>query len=919
MGIQTTTGLISGIDYGKLVDQLIELASVNRDNLEARTKALTDEQYAITELSALVLSVQYVTNNLAKDDIYETMSVASSQSSLISATVTGDPAEGTYRFTPLQTAQQQQLLTSGVKSNTDALGGGSMTIRFGSDVERPAPLDLFNGGTGIDRGKIRITDRSGASAEIDLSTVQTVDDVLDAINTNDQINVTAEAHGDGIRLIDNTGLELSNLKVQEVGNGTTADSLGLKGIDVAASVASGEDLVYLTEDVELDLLNDGNGIARNSALPDIVYELRDGTQGTIDFSPLNTTDSKSTAETTLGDIMEVINAGNPEKLRVEISADGERLVVHDLTDGAGTFRIESMSGTTAAEDLGIAGQSADGEITGRRLLGGLKSVLLSTLGGSNGLGSLGSLELTDRTGATDTISLENAETLEDVLDAINAAGVGIIASVNSAKTGIVLTDTTGGSASNMIVASADAMGTAETLGIAADAAVSNVRSGDLHQQVVSQNTKLADLNGGSGVRQGKIKITDSKGVTSTLNVNSSVETVGDLIKEINRLGSDVYAEINQTGDGIWIRDQAGGTGTLQIAETTTTTAADLHLLGSAKTVEIDGEELQVVDGSTTYTIELEEDESLDDLIAKINDLGGDFTAKSFVDGSRNSQRMTLTSDMTGAAGAMVVDMSGLGFTLTETAEAQDALLLMGGINSAVSGIVLTSASNKFTDVIEGVSLTVNEASTSPVTITVSSSDTDLIANVETFVTNYNRLRESLDKYTAYDAENDVGSILTSDPTALRLESNLSGFLSGRFSGLGTIQSLAQIGIDIGTDGTLSFDSTALKELFETDREAVKAFFTTEKTGFAAKFDTLAEQLAGEDSSTLTNRYLVLGQKIEKNEAKVEWMDQRLEVQKERMLMEFANMELAIAKMQSNLDYLDSITYIGKYSKNNDDD
>ena len=909
MGIQTTVGLFSGIDYGKIVDQLMQLNAIPRDNLSKRTDALTQEQYAITELSALVLSVQYITNNLGKKDLYENRAVASSQSQLISATVTGKPAEGTHRFTPLQTAQRQQLLTSGVKSDTDSLGGGTMTIRFGSNVERATSLDLLNGGEGIDRGKIRITDRSGTSAEIDLSTVQTIDDVLDAINNNTQINVTAEANGDRIRLVDHTGLELSNLKVQEIGKGTTADSLGLAGIDLAGAVADGTGLIQLSEDLELDFLNDGNGVTRHSALPDIVYELRDGTKGTIDFTPPNTIDSKSTVEKTLGDILEIVNAKAPDKLRMEISEDGQRLVIRDLTEGDGIFTIESMSGSTAAEDLGIVGESAEGEITGRRLLGGLKSVLVSTLGGSGGFGSLGSLELTDRTGATGTVSLGGAETLEDVIKAVNAANVGITASVNAAKNGILLTDTTGGSASNMIVASADSLGTAEKLGIAIDDAVNSLNSGDLRQQVVSHNTKLSELNGGSGVRQGKIRITDSKGATSTLEIESDIVTIGDLIKEINRLGANVYAEINETGDGIWIRDQAGGSGTLKIVDANSTSAADLHLLGAAKTVEIDGKEIQVVDGSTTYTIELEEDESLKDLIDRINALKGGFEAKTFVDGSRNPYRMTLTSGATGAAGAMVVDMSALGFTLAETVQARDALLLVGDVASAASGILVNSSNNKFSGVIEGVSLTVNEASTSAVTITVSTSDTNLIANVDTFVANYNRLRKSLGGFTSYNVDTDTRSVLTGDGTALRLETGLSNFLSSRFFGAGTIQSLAQIGIDIGSDGTLTFDSTALKELFATDREAVVKFFTTKETGFAAKFDSLAKQLAGEDASLLTSRYLTLGARIEKNEAKILWMDERLDVQRKRLQTDFYRMELAISKMQSNLSFLDSIQYI----------
>lgn len=916
MGIQTTVGLFSGIDYGKIVDQLMEINAIPRDNLETRTKALADEQYAITELSALLLSVQYITNNLGKADLFENKTVQSSQPQLLSASVTGKPIEGTYRFTPLQTAQQHQLLTSGVKSATESLGGGAMTFRFGAHVERAVSLDLLNGGEGIDRGKIRITDRSGSSAEIDLSTVQTIDDVLEAINGSTQINVTAEANGDRIRLVDHTGQSTSNLKVQEIGGGTTADSLGLAGIDVADSIADGADVIGLSRELELDFFNDGNGVTRDRALPDILYTLRDGTTGTIDLSPINSGSSSVAEEKTLGDLLDRINAAAPEKLKVEISEDGERLVVRDLTTGEGTFKIQSAFGT-AAEELGIAGESADGEISGRRLLGGLKSVLVSTLGGADGLGELGSLVLTDRSGATDTVSLAGAETLEDVIEAINGANVGITASVNAAKNGIQLTDTTGASAGNLIVASGDTTGTAERLGIAVDAAVDSRNSGDLHQKVISHNTKLADLNGGAGVRQGKIRITDSAGASSTLEIDSDVKTIGDLIRKINRLGANVRAEINETGDGIWIRDLAGGKGTLSITDSNSTSAADLHILGTATTKEIDGEEMQVVDGSTTYRIELDDDESLQDLIGRINKLGGGVQAMSFVDGSRSPYRMSLTSGTSGSAGAMVVDMSGLGFTLTETVKAQDALLVLGGAQSAASGIVMKSKNNTFSNAIEGVKLTINEASTSAVTVSVTTSSVNLTANVQTFVDNYNRLRESLAKFTKYDVDNDKRSILTGDATALRLDTDLADLVSGRIFGAGSIQSLGEIGIDVASDGKLTFDSSVLAERFASDRKAVADFFTVKDAGFSARFKRLADQLAGEQSSLLTNRYLALGQKIEKNEEKIKWMDGRLEVQRQRLQTQFYLMELAISKMQSNADYLSSIKYIGPSGRSDD--
>ena len=59
-----------------------------------------------------------------------------------------------------------------------------MLFRSHGRVNPSTELDTLNGGQGVRRGTITITDRSGADAEIDLSTSMTVDDVLNAINGN---------------------------------------------------------------------------------------------------------------------------------------------------------------------------------------------------------------------------------------------------------------------------------------------------------------------------------------------------------------------------------------------------------------------------------------------------------------------------------------------------------------------------------------------------------------------------------------------------------------------------------------------------------------------------------------------------------------------------------------------------------------
>lgn len=1027
--IQLSTGLITGIKIEDTVEALMQLAARPRNLVSKRTQVLKQEQVAVSELAALLYTVQYTATNLDKDDLYDERTVQSSNASVLSATLTGDPPKGNYQFTTVRLAQYHQLLSSGFETDTGLIGGGTLTFRFGAHVERSLDLDAFGGGQGVARGMIRITDRSGASAEIDLSTVQTVDDVLEAINSNATIDVTAATNGDCIRLTDHTGQTVSNLKVQEIGGGTTAASLGLAGIDAAEDSADGQDVVWLTDDLELDLLNDGSGLLVDQVLDDIHYELSDGTSGDIDLSPRS--GAEVDEETTLGDVLDVINAAAPGKLKAEIAPDGDRLLLTDLTTGGETFTLQSLNDSSALKDLGLDGDSVDGVITGRRILGGVKTVLLSSMEGGQGLGELGTLALTDRSGASDTVDLSGAETLSDVIDLVNAAAVGIVAQVNQATKGIELVDTTGASAGNLIVANADATNTADKLAIAVDADVTSVDSGDLHLQIIAHNTELSDLNGEAGVARGKLTIYDTTGQHAQLDLaNDGIQTVGDVIRTINGLGLQIQAELNETGDGIRIRDLAQGDGSLRVEEGNYTTAADLHLLGEAVEVEIDGQTTQVIDGSTTYVVELDDGtdqitndtrldelnngdgvargsftivdtlgaeatldldatgiatvgglidainhfslaveaelnetgdgirirdlahgsktlqvlegdsttaedlhllgsveeidfegqttqvidgagayatvQSLGDLCEKINSLNAGVVATVLYDGSGKPYRLSLQSGQSGRAGELVVDTSAVDFTFQETARARDALLAFGESSAAGSGVLISSSSNTFENVISGIQLQVKQVSDTPVTVTVDTTDTTLVATVATMVDNYNRFRERLLELTEYNVESETRSILTGDSTALRLDTDLSYLLSGPFRGTGSIQSLAQLGVSFEDDGTLKFDQSSLKTGFAEDPEAVKSFFADAELGLSAKLGDLIERLSGEESSLLSERLKVLSAKIEDNEERIAFLNERLEAQRDRLYLDFYRMELAVAKLQSNLSVLDII-------------
>lgn len=1018
--IQSSIGLITGLPIADTVEQLMKVESRPRDLVASRTKTLQAQQTAVTELTAKVLAVQMAAARLNKASVFTKTTATSSAANLLAVTVTGEPKPGQYQFTPVQTAQTHQLLSSGFAARDEALGAGSLAFRFGRVVDEAVELSELNGGQGVERGKIRITDRSGASSVIDLRFAQTIDDVVEAINSADGVNVTAAIAGDRLQLTDDTGQTTSNLKVQEVNGGQTAADLGLAGINVAASEAQGADVLRLHNGLGLATLNDGAGVDLSDTLADLDISLRDGTTVSIDFQriardadfarattsaagganarvtltaktkgaelddvrivfvdddavtqgnetvvfddsdPDNKTltfhidagqttaadiaaavqgdaalsqrftaaaggdgqgviDVSDTAvtsggaaqaarkEKTLGELLQTINEADPTRLKAELSADGDRIVLTDLSANAGgAFAVSNPFGNRTAEQLGLTGAASGGVITGERLLGGLKTSLLSSLNGGRGL-TLGALELTDRAGNHAAVDLASAQTLDDVIAAINDAGVGVTARVNNARNGLVLTDESGG-AGKLIVADGDATDTAQKLKIAVDDHVSTINSGSLDLQVVSRQTRLDSLNGGQGVADGAFLVFNSKGVAKTFKPSTSgVETMGDLIDLINEGGIGVAARINDAGDGIALIDTAGGEGSLRVQEVGSgTTARDLHLLGTATASTENGQPAQVLDGSTTIKVTLDNDDTLDDLVKKINDAHAGVAASVFSSGAgAQPYRLSLLSETQGRAGRLVVDATGAGFDFNEIAAARDALLVYGSSDHG-SGVLVSSSENTFTGVIEGLSLTVKGPSTDPVTIDVAGTDSDVVSTVKTFVEQYNALVTKLDELTFFNEVEQTKGVLFGSNETLRIETELGGLMTGRFFGAGSIQTFAEVGLNMRDDGKLELDEEKLKARFAADPKAVEEFFTTKERGVADKIDALIETLAGRDSSLLVDRAIALASKVEVNEGRIAFMDERLERKREQLLKMFYNMELAIGKQQSNLNALAAI-------------
>lgn len=122
----------------------------------------------------------------------------------------------------------------GLAQSGSAVKSDNLQRRYISEATR---LDDLNLGRGVARGAFTITNADGQTATIDLSagTIETLQDVIDAINALD-IGVTADINstGDGLLLTDTSG-GAGTLRVEESG-GTTARDLNILGSATAGVI-----------------------------------------------------------------------------------------------------------------------------------------------------------------------------------------------------------------------------------------------------------------------------------------------------------------------------------------------------------------------------------------------------------------------------------------------------------------------------------------------------------------------------------------------------------------------------------------------------------------------------------------------------------------------------------------------------------
>ena len=915
--IQSSIGLITGTDIGGTVDQLVALSGRPRDRLVNSTALLQQEQQSLAELTAAVIGVQLAGKTLASSSTFRSKKATSSNSDALSAIAGTTSKQGSYAVRTLQTASTHTVGSLQRMISSDSALGYTGTIKIqpsGGFIDDSAALAGLNDGRGVEAGKIRLTDRSGASAEIDLTTVRTINDVMQVIN-DAEVTIKATTVGDAIRLTDLTGSTASNLKVEQLGDHETAADLGLWGVDLAASTVTGIDLdipvtTLALRGAALSELNGGQGLG---PLTNLDINLSDGTNASVDLS-------------TAGNTAEIVDAIDAAGLAliVRVNEAGTGFRVRDVSGGGGNFTISSSDDT--AESVGLNASTAESIIIGDNLKRQTvtTSTLLSDLNQGDGIDT-GSFTITDSAGVVGAVNLkvEGITTVGGLVDAVNALSTGVTASLNDAGDGIVLVDTAGGSSTLEVVDTGTGTAAAD-LGIAGTAEVQLVAGASVSALVGTQAAEIeleandtlaslaAKINGTGRYATGSVEANDD--ATFSLRLLSkkggeegrfSVETSGfDLDLRTTSTGRD--AKISVSADGGPARILSSTDGVFDVNGG----GAGAALISSATLLD------EIAGGATrgSFTIKdssgaigavnlvAEGINTVGDLMDAINRLGigvqaalnDSATGLAITDTASGSESLVIADTGSGVAAAR------LGIAGTGTAQ------VVGGIS--VTALVGPAESGDGA-VTSGLSFTLKQVTSEEITVNVKNDASTVVNAAESLVSQYNLLVDKIDSLTFFNADTEEVGLLFGSSETLRIQTGYSRLLSGRIVGAGDLKSIGQVGLGFNEAGKLELSTSKLQKAIEDGSQDVEEFFSASDSGLAAKLDSLAEKLAGGTNGMLLNRSETLSTQIAFNNDRIDALNERLDAERERLLRQYYSMEQAIAKIQSNQQAVSQIAPI----------
>jgi len=431
-------------------------------------------------------------------------------------------------------------------------------------------------------------------------------------------------------------------------------------------------------------------------------------------------------------------------------------------------------------------------------------------------------------------------------------------------------------------------GTLSTLGIGSD--------GVLSYDVIDQ-LKEADTSAIIKPIENKIELNQQK--QDTLSELTSL--VGSLNTEVVAMSDPALYQsktASLSGSSVSVEasaSAAAGTHTIDVTSLATHDikqsqkgyAYDEALMGEGTMhLEIDGK---------SFDIDVSSTDSIKDVVKKINEnTDGKIEASILNVGGDDPYHIVLKSAETGSQNNITVSGD---YDFDQVGDgAQDATFTFDGID-------ISRSSNTVDDLIEGLTIDLQEEGTT--NITIKQDNTKLIEGMEKFVEQYNQLIQNFTESTRFDKDANTAGIFQGDSSIRNAKSMLQDALVLSSQGG---HSIDDFGLELQRDGTLVFDKSKFEESLKEDPQAVEDFFrgTNGRDGAFNRLESSIFDIKTSSNGVLKSLAKKLDDDATRLQEQQEAAQKRLDDRYDIMAKKFAAYDGVIAKLNQQGDTLTAL-------------
>ena len=385
-------------------------------------------------------------------------------------------------------------------------------------------------------------------------------------------------------------------------------------------------------------------------------------------------------------------------------------------------------------------------------------------------------------------------------------------------------------------------------------------------------------------------------LSSVLNTFTAVKTAADALNSSSAFAS--YSLVS-SDDKVLVATATGaaraGTYSIEVKQLAQETRAKSLGFASSTDALAQTGTFSLTVGGTVTDIAIDAADSLAGIATKINASGAAVNASVVKTGTEAF--LVVSGKGTGATNAVTMaETGGLALGMTTYQTSKNSRILLD------NQFTIERDTNQFSDVLDGVTITAKSVSATPATLVVKSDSDAQASKIQSFVTAYNNAVSAGHLSAGWGSIKASSAALAGDSAVRSALTSLGTTVSNVIPGItGKYKQLANVGIKLSQDGSLTLDKTKLAAALEADSEGVAKLFlgdsATSTKGAMSVMSSVVEKLTKASTGTLPLRITQYEKQITQLGKDADKLQERLALYEAGLRKKFNALETAVSKIQ----------------------